>query len=223
MYKYILSLIVATSLICSVAEAQVGIMVGPRIGYGYGRPRYPRRSSNASQPKFQPTVNVSFGYGFPNLDKNALPTFYNYYQGSVSSQTGPITGAIDYQFSRSTSIGLMATYGKVSVPYYAYGNGYSPAFTGSLENVSVMINLINYMPVNSNSVAPYIRTAIGVNSWQQKFLDPSGNPENMAGTPSDLAYQISLGSKFFFNKNSGLFIEAGYGKYILQGGLTFRF
>ena len=225
MYKAILSLSIVTLLSCVTADAQVRLFFGPSIGYNYG-PRYGRppgqRRPQSNLPKYKPTVNISFGYGFPNLDKYQLPVFYNYYKGSVNAQTGPISGAIDYQFSRSTSIGVMVSYGNVSVPYYGYSNN-AAAFTGKLENLSVMINLMNYFPVNNNNIAPYIRTAIGVNTWTQNFTDPSGNKVNVNGSPADLAYQVSLGSKFFFNKNTGLFIEAGYGKYILQGGLCFRF
>jgi hypothetical protein len=70
---------------------------------------------------------------------------------------------------------------------------------------------------------PYVRTAIGVNISQQNFNNGSGNQTPYDGSSSSLSYQLSIGSKFFFNKHSGVFIEAGYGKYILQGGLAFRF
>ena len=87
-----------------------------------------------------------------------------------------------------------------------------------------MLNYISYMPVTNDKVEPYFRTAIGVNIWNQSFTDNAGNPISMAGTsPSDLAYQLGLGAKFHLTKKSGLFIEGGYGKYILQGGLTFKF
>jgi hypothetical protein len=76
---------------------------------------YPHRQK---RPAFKPTVNLSLGYGFPNLDKNYLPDeFYgavNAYKGNQSSQTGPFTGALDFQFSRYNSIGIMGTYGKAT-------------------------------------------------------------------------------------------------------------
>ncbi|MFL9482992.1 hypothetical protein ACI6Q2_09475 [Chitinophagaceae bacterium LWZ2-11] len=228
MRKIIAFLLFAGIFVCS-ANAQVGIIVGPRYGYGpgggYYQRGYPRRrQGQPNYPSFKPTVNVSFGYGFPNVDQYQLPQFYNYYKGSLNSQMGPITGAVDYQFSRFMSVGILATHGTVNAPYYSYGgNGNTTAFTGSLDNWSIMFNLMSYIPVNNKNIVPYFRTAIGVNIWQQNFNDASGNNVNLAGTPSDLAYQIGFGSKFFFTKTTGLFIEAGYGKYILQGGLTFRF
>jgi predicted porin len=199
--------------------------------YYYGEPRVRvhvhRRPPPSNQyPKhlpFQPTLNLSIGYGFPNLDKDQLAEFINVYKGSVT-QKGPITGAVDYQFSRNMSIGVMGTYGKVSVPYYNYNSGSSlPAFTGSLENWSVMFDLMSFMPTYNRQLEPYLRTAIGINNWTQKYLDQQGNKAEELPEPDQLAYQVSLGTRINLSKGAGFFVEAGYGKYILNGGLTLKF
>lgn len=197
---------------------RVRMRVGPRRP-----PPPPRQTQRRDLPPFTPTVNFNIGYGLPNLDKNQLFSFFNAYQGNTS-QTGPVNASLDYQFNRNISIGLMGTYGKVSSPYYYYNsNSESPDFTGTLENWSVMANIMTYIPTYNSHVEPYIRLALGVNSWKQNYLDGSGNKVFEPGTPTDFAYQASFGSKFMFSKNTGIFIEAGYGKYILNGGLAFKF
>jgi len=222
MNKQKLILLITSLLIFYITNAQVGIFVGPGIGYGYHVHRgYKSRRNQPNLPPFKPYLSISAGYGFPNLDKYQLPSFYNYYPGSAS-QTGPIIGSVDYRFNRNMSLGLMVTHGTVSQPYYNY-NGGSNAFTGSLNNWSFMLDMINYMPVASNNIKPYLRTAIGVNSWQQNFTDNGGNNLNIPGVPSYLAYQASLGVNFKIAGNIGIFLEAGYGKYILLGGLSFKF
>ena len=224
MKKYLIAFVICYAGIIATAEAQVGIFLGPSFGYGpgYGRMHrgYPGQYQNL--PPFQPSVNVSFGYGFPNLDKDALPEFTNTYKGNVSSQTGPITGSIDYRFSRAMSIGVLVTHGNVKVPYYDYNNSSAPAFTGSLDNWAIMFNMMNYIPAGER-VTPYIRTAIGINTWKQNFTDPAGTKLNLAGNPSELAYQVGLGADFYLSKNAALFIEGGYGKYIVHGGISFKF
>src|ERR1700712_1952020 len=119
MKKYIIPFLLLTFLISEYSEAQVRVYVGPGTRYRrYQRPgNQKQKRPQQNLPKFEPTVNLSVGYGFPNLDKDMLPSFYNYYRGNVD-QTGPITGALDYQFSRSMSIGVMVTHGEVSAPYY---------------------------------------------------------------------------------------------------------
>lgn len=230
MKNYFFLVLTMTILAGSTANAQrVRIGVGGGFGYGYGYPRpygqtYPRKQQqrrNQNLPKFEPSVILSFGYGFPNVDKNYLSVFYNYYKGNIS-QTGPFTGAIDYRFSRSMSIGAMVTHGTVSVPYYNY-NTNAKSFTGNLDNWSVMLNFVNYIPVNTTAVTPYVRAAIGINTWKEDYADASGNKVTTPDPLPDLAYQVGIGAKFNMSKNAGLFLEAGYGKYILHGGIAFKF
>ena len=219
MKKFIIPLLMAGCLFCTAAEAQR--MVSPGMGYQRYH-RYPRQKRPARQNlvQFEPSVNLSVGYGFPNLDKDQLVNFQPYYKGNYT-QTGPITGAIDYRFSPGMCIGAIVMHGNVSVPYYDYTG--TQVMKGSLESWTFMLNLIRYIPIPNAKVTPYIRTAIGFNSWTQDYTETSGIKINNIEKPSDLAYQAGIGAIFNLSKNAGLFMEAGYGKYILHGGLTFKF
>lgn len=201
----------------TIAQAQLRY----RIRGGGRRGGADRQQAARHLPPFKPTVNLSVGYGFPALDRYYLPEFYNLYSGDVS-QKGPFTGSLDYQFSRRMSVGLMVTYNKIDVPYHYYYSSL-PAFTGKFETTSFMINLTRYIPV-SRTVTPYFKTAIGFNTWKQDYTDPDGNKVNVATVDMPaFAYQVALGARFNLSQHAGLFVEAGYGKYIAQGGLTLRF
>jgi hypothetical protein len=190
------------------------------VGGGYPPPH---RTYYRKVEPFKPVVYVNIGYGFPNLDKYALANFYNTYKGNISTQTGPITGSIDYRFSRVTSLGVMATYGKVTVPYFNYNASNSLAYTGSIESWAIMFNMVNYFSSNT-AVEPYLRTAAGFNNWtNQEYTDASGNKVAYASTPWQFAYQASLGARFKLSENAGFYLEAGYGKYIVNGGMSFKF
>jgi opacity protein-like surface antigen len=228
MKKHLLIIVLLCLAFAFESNAQYGY-------YYYGRPRMrvrvvprvkrpaPQRQTPHKSVPFEPSVNISIGYGFPNLDKDHLAEFYNFYKGNFS-QTGPVTGSIDYQFSPNISIGVMGTYGKVSAPYYSYSSQTNlPDFTGKLENWSVMLNMMTYFPTYTRKVEPYLKTAIGVNNWKQDYVDEAGNKVYDTDDPSQLAYQVSLGARFNLSKNAGLYVEGGYGKYILNGGLTFKF
>lgn len=228
MCKYLLTTLLLLAVFTDIAYSQVsmGVGIGPRFGYGgfapvYRRP-YPRarQQRRQKQPKFDPFVHFSLGYGYPNLDKSQMASFYGYSLGSVK-QTGPITGALDYQYSPNASIGLMVTHGQVSGSYYDYNNPAAPpVMSGSLDNWSVMVNMMNYMP-GSDKISPYLRTAVGINIWTPDYSDVFGNKIGGISDPGQFAYQLSLGANIHLSKNTGLFIEAGYGKYILHGGLSF--
>lgn len=229
MKKHVLIILILSTVFAIHSDAQY---------YHYGRPRYrtrlrvapaprrpqPPRQAQQKRATFEPTLNLSVGYGFPNLDKEQLVNFIDAYKGNIS-QTGPITGALDYQFSPNMSIGVVGTYGKVSAPYYNnYNSGSNTAdFTGKLENWSVMLNLMTYFPTYNKTVEPYLRTAIGINNWKQDYVDQNNTKVYDFEKPSQLAYQASLGARFNITKNAGLYIEGGYGKYIINGGLTLKF
>lgn len=214
--KKFITLTICILFLISAIDAQIIFRTRPAYRY-----RTFKEHRNWHLSNFKPTVNISFGYGIPNLDKYELLGFWNYYHTPVS-QTGPIFGAINYQFKRSMSIGVTVSYGKVSAPYYNYNNS-TFAFTGNLKNTSLMLNFVRYIFTDNEKIIPYIKTAIGINMWTQDYLDQSGNKAVLADDPTALAYQVGIGAKLMFAKQTGIFIEAGYGKYILAGGLTFKF
>jgi hypothetical protein len=216
--KHFFPLFIAVLFVANVAESQV-IMMQPRPPRYRARP--PRRNTE-NLPRFQPSLNVSLGYGFPNVDKVDLPAYLDEYN-SGTTQTGPFTGSVDYRFSRLMSIGVLVTHGMLNAPYYPYsGTTGTPDFNFKVSNWAFMIDLMHYMQA-TNNITLYSRVALGVNTWTQNYIDPSGNKMNVppASLP-DLAYQVGLGAQFKMTKNSGFFLEAGYGKYILNGGLTFK-
>lgn len=219
----LLSLISYTPL---SAQVRIGVGVGPAFGYGgyYGGMRrvYPRRRvANEKRPPFKPVVRLNIGYGFPNLDANQFAGFYGAYRGPVT-QTGPITGSLDVQYNRTASIGLLVSHGTTNTTYYSYNDpGGVPLYTASLNNWSVMLNLVQSIPTNSG-ISPYIRTAVGLNVWNNNYQDGSGNKLGGIPDPTQLAYQLGLGVRLPVSHHTGLFLEAGYGKYILQGGLSLQ-
>lgn len=225
MRKLLLAGFILSASLFTTASAQVGIGigVGPRYGggmYGRGYPRQPRRVQRQSLPKFDPVVHFSIGFGYPNVDASQLAEFYNYYRARAS-QSGVFSGAIDYQYSRNSSLGIMVTHGQVSANYYDYNNSNIPALQGSLDNWSVLLNLVNYIPSNGK-VAPYFRTAIGLNIWKQDYNYTNGAHLYNIPEPSQFAYQVGLGANISLSKNTGIFLEGGYGKYIVHGGLSFK-
>lgn len=217
--KLLLPALIIFLLLSTIADAQVIMRRRPP---GRMSPRQQERIRERL-PKFEPTVNLTIGYGVPNLDKEFLPEYYDLYHTSAT-QKGPFTASLDYQFSRRMSIGLMVTHGTVSTPYYDYYNpSDEPVFLAKYENWSLLLNLVRYIPAGKK-VSPYLKTAIGINLWEQQYTDADHN-DLAVGEVSlpDLAYQAAIGVRFNLSAKAGLFVEAGYGKYVAQGGLAFKF
>lgn len=193
---------------------------GGRFGRSQDRDREYRRERIQELQTFKPSLDVSIGYGFSNLDKYLLTDFYNYYSAS-GTQSGPIIASVDYHFTPRMAIGVMVNYGKVSRPYYSYSTG-EQTFTGSLTNTAILLNFTRYMGM-SQKIMPYTRTAIGINTGQSKYLASDGSKAADADNETSLAYQVGLGVQFNVTKHGGFFVEAGYGKYIVSGGLKMHF
>ncbi len=67
MKKYLLLFFVISLIILPVTiNAQLKIMAGPRMGYGYLQRRYSnnRNRQDKELPPFKPFVSISWGYGF---------------------------------------------------------------------------------------------------------------------------------------------------------------
>jgi hypothetical protein len=183
-------------------------------------PPRPRSRTHRSLPVFRPSLNISAGYGLPVVDTKYLPAFYNLGRGDIS-QWGVLAGSVDYQFSRRMSIGVMAAHASFSAPYYGYFYpGEAPDLTAHFDNWAFMISLTRYFPISLRT-SLYLRTAIGANVWQQRYTDASGDPATVTDVdlPS-LAHQLALGMKFRVTRHARLFLEGGYGKYIVRAGLS---
>jgi len=214
---YLLLFMCGLFLTTTYAQVIIRGRIGGGYGYGYGHYRTSRRLTSKQrekQPAYKPVVYLNVGYGFPNLDANQFSDYYGLYKGSLS-QTGPVTASIDYRYSRYASIGILTTYGKVNLPYYNGSNNLQG--NSSLENWSVMANFMQYSPL-SNTAIVYFREAIGVNVGTE--VSTGNIPPIESNT---LAYQLGVGAKFDISKNTAFFAEAGYGKYIFQGGVSFSF
>lgn len=170
---------------------------------------------------FKKSVNIFIGYGFPNVDQNYLPRYEELYHGTIS-QAGPFIAALDYQFSRKVSIGAIITRGTVTTPYYDSASPAQPAFTAKLYNWSFMFDVVRYILLNQK-IFPYIRTAIGINSWKQDYTAIDGSKASVRPVAlPHLAYQAGIGAKFMICGRTGVFIEGGYGKYVFNGGLSVK-
>lgn len=215
-YKKIIPLLLLSAIFATTAWSQT-IIIERRPPVPHPQPRSRLREN---LPPFQPSVHLSAGYGFPAVDTRYLPEFYGVGRGDAA-QSGVVAGAVDYQFSRRMSIGVMVTHAAFSAPYYGYFSSTDlPDLTAHLDNWAFMISLTRYFPVSLRS-SLYLRTAIGGNSWQQEYTDASGNKVTVTGVdlPS-LAHQLAFGMKFRVTRHAGLFIEGGYGKYIVRAGLS---
>ena len=129
--------------------------------------------------------------------------------------------ALNFQLCKRTSIGLVVTRGIVNTSYYD-SSSHQKIFTARLYNWSCMLDIVRYIQVNQK-VFSYIRTSIGINSWNQDYTAIDGSKASV--TPvilPHLAYQAGIGAKFIVLGNLAVLIEGGYGKYVFDAGISVK-
>lgn len=160
-------------------------------------------------------VSLSLGAGFPNLDTRYLPAFDGM---SMSGATGSavVSGSLTCRVTRRLEAGVTTTYGSVSASYSepgSVGSAGFPGFSGKLEGWTIMATLQRTFPMGRR-VSAYIKTALGAHLWTQSYTEP--------GVSADLpvlAKQVCGGVRLRCLRRAGLFVEAGYGEYVVLGGI----
>lgn len=170
---------------------------------------------------------VSLAYGFPNLGAVVLNTYEDYNAYSVSG-IGPIHLKYDYALSDKISLGVSIGYvsfkAKWTYDYYDYNTfttqAYDESWTGSSLGI---LARFNYHFATSEKLDPYVGLGAGYNSWTFKFeSDYPGAIESSLVLPP-IGFEGGVGVKYFFSDNVGAYLELGYGKSLLQGGIAFKF
>ncbi|HTJ10472.1 MAG TPA: hypothetical protein VL547_00525 [Dinghuibacter sp.] len=157
-------------------------------------------------------VSFSVGAGLPNLDTRYLPAFDGMSMGGVT-RSAVVTGSLMCRVTRRLEAGVTTTYGSVSASYSEPGSVGFSGFSGKLEDWTIMATLQRTFPMGRR-VSAYIKTALGAHLWTQSYTEPGAS----ADLPV-LAKQVCGGVRLRCLRRAGLFVEAGYGEYVVLGGI----
>lgn len=176
---------------------------------------------------------LSVGIGGPNLVKKLfeLSATDGFSEEADAKVTGVGPYHVKYEYGVSKHIGIGLSAGFVTVGYdrafqgYDYVNNVSvPAKeTFSLTNF-VFVPRINFHMGSNKYVDPYFGLGAGYQLYNLKYTntDPSGL-STFAFPASGLAMEVVFGTRIMFSQNLGIYIETGYAKSLMQGGLTLKF
>jgi hypothetical protein len=180
---------------------------------------------------------VTVGYGVPNLARVGLRLIYGGYQGYSVSGFGPILVKGDYGILKNLGIGAVIGYSSTKLSfdqtdsYYDYNTGYSQSYTyrESLKWTSLSLGAhANYHFVRKEKVDVYVGGGLGytINNITYSNNDPyNQNPGSyIAYSPNAIFYAVTIGMRYYFTPNIGIYAEGGIEKgALLQGGLALKF
>jgi len=166
-------------------------------------------------------VIFSIGYGFPNLDAQKSNFNNNNFQfeSASISEWGPIQGKVEYGIDDRISLGVSANYDHDNVKTtFFYTNG---IFHSSFLSI---LGRMNIHFVKKKKLDVYF--GIGVGYRKNNFpIDNTVWYSAVYPIPQDipLGLEATIGMRYFFMKNIGIYSEVGASKSIIQAGLTIKF
>ena len=188
-------------------------------------------TQTASAQAFQKGVNlISAGYGFG--------TFMGALKSAVEDDplnsnlefknTGPLYFKYEYGVSDKVGFGVNFAYAKNELTYDytgSDGNGNPRTYTetDTRDTYSILAR-VNFHFSDSETFDPYFGVGMGYRdaNWTFKSNDPGGTRANYK-TLVNFGFETTVGVRYYFAQNFGLYGEVGGAKSIFQLGLCGKF
>jgi hypothetical protein len=161
----------------------------------------------------------SVQHGFPNTIKNSMENFIGFNQTNKKS-AGPVSISYEYHANALLSLGISFSYSSYSADYKDI-LGAGVTFKGTLRNPAILLQSTKYFENNGKALL-YAKGSIGINLWSGEYTDGNNGDFQNMNFPSPLGYNAVVGVKYGFSPNNYGYIEAGYGKYVVAAGISFK-
>ncbi len=193
----------------------------------------------------QGTTTLTLGCGFPNLTKVMWSSSFSYEDGYKVTGYGPFHFKAEYGLSDNISMGVsigyvctnwswennytdyeeIATvddYGYIVYDYKEVAYSYTEGLKYSALNINARLN-VHFL--TSQHLDPYMGLGIGYNKATFNYYsnDPDYVYSETISSPIPLGFEVTLGLRYYFTPNIGIYAEAGLSKSILQSGLAIKF
>ena len=175
------------------------------------------------------TVVLTVGYGLPDLNRISLRSSYNiYYDNTTVRGFGPLIfkgeyGIMKFKWGHSVGGGIIVGVNSTNVTYY-YSNH---LWTQTDRYTTITIGARGtYHFFNNDKIDCYANVGLGfnINTYNQTTTDPKGKNDSYFNKPSSVYEAITVGIRYYFSKNIGVYAEAGWDMHApLQGGLAVKF
>lgn len=172
----------------------------------------------------------SGGYGIGTIT-GIIFNFLSDNSDLKTTSVGPIYVKGEYAITDHFGIGLNVAYMSNSATWLQYntdslGNQYAFRPKISRKTYSVLLRA-NYHFGSNEHFDPYIGLGLGYRtaSWNVKTNDPylKYSSPNIPTNLIPLGAEFTIGFRYLFNENIGVYCEAGAAKSVLQFGLVTKF
>lgn len=181
-------------------------------------------------------IILNVGYGFPNIDKSlssqgGAGVGGPFAMSFTKSGFGPFHFRGEYGLTNKIGVGISMNYDSYGGILKKYPTGLTQCYT-SKKTVSSFVGLIrfNYHFATTKKLDPYVAIGGGFRSIKSTFTtdDPNGSlisfdKETGGYTPSNGAFEILAGLRYYFAPHISFYSEIGASQSIIQFGISMRF
>lgn len=176
-------------------------------------------------------IHFQYGYGQPRLDKKLFDFHKNEKDFRVIG-VGPFFWRTEYGLSRKLSVGISAAYilynsdWKRDRPDVRWGFDLPFKYGTQLHDISANLRFNYHLFVNKEWDV-YVGGGAGYNHLIAKDYTEYTPDDTLFKSqfkiPFPVSYEMSFGVRYFFLTRTAIYVEAGIGKALVQGGFVFKF
>lgn len=171
---------------------------------------------------------VSLGYGFGNFTQAVFKVYKDELNFTYKG-FGPMHLKYEYGVSPKMGIGVSMNYNSANVSY-TDTNEIVPS-SGQFLKTNIKYNSysilarINYHFGTSAKVDPYMGFGVGYRNASYKYSDndPQADANFSLSNPLKFGFEATIGCRFYFTPNIGMYVETGVAKSLFQFGLCAGF
>ena len=176
-------------------------------------------------------IHFSYGFGFPRLDNK----LFDYQKDSIDYKLagiGPFFFKTEIGLSRKLSLALSTSYilykseWKRQRPDPKYGFDLPFTYGTKLHDIAANVRLNYHLFVNKEWDV-YVGGGVGYNHFINDDFTTYAADDSLFKSqfklPYPVSYEMTFGVRYFFLTRTAIYLEAGLGKALVQGGFVFKF
>jgi predicted porin len=173
------------------------------------------------------TIVATLGYGFPDLNRASLRSFYNVYNNTTVRGFGPIIlkgdyGIYKFKWGHSVGAGIVMGFSNNIITYNYLSNYYLE--TDKYTTITIGARG-SYHFFTKEKIDCYANIGAGFNINNEIRTTSTGiTNSNPVSKRSGVYEAFTVGIRYYFSKNFGVYAEAGWDMSTpVQGGIALKF
>ena len=187
--------------------------------------------SFVSQAQIYPqgSVNFSAGYGVVSYGNIVLKLFETTLdlKNLKSNLTGPLYFKGEYAVADNFTLGLNINYSRTSATFTIDSAGIAGKYQGTLglRSTSALLRANYTIPFAEDRAGFMLGGGIGYRGFRASYSDnkPETPVDGGISLPVPVTFELTMGLRYYFTENIGVYVETGITRSLLQGGITARF